>query len=67
MSTEKGNIMDSRWDEAIADARQKLIEGKAYVARVKTAIKSFEKNKAEGVPWPTRKRSTKQLRQQHSV
>jgi hypothetical protein len=67
MSTEKGNTIDSRWDEAISDARRKLSEGKNYVAHLKSAIKLFERNKASGVPWPTRKRATKSLRQQHSV
>jgi hypothetical protein len=67
MSTEKCNTIDPRWDEAIADVQRKLIEGKTYVARLKSAIRLFERNKANSVPWPTRKRTTKSLRQQHGV
>jgi len=48
--------VDSRWDEAISDAKRKLFEGKIYLTRLRAAIKGFEKYKANGVPWPeTRK------------
>jgi hypothetical protein len=38
------------WDEAIADARQKLIEGKAYVKRLRLALRILERNKETKVP-----------------
>jgi len=41
----------SRWDEALADAKQKLLQGKIYVAQIRAAIKLFESNKADHVPW----------------
>ena len=56
----------SKWEEAIQDARQKLMEGKLYVARIKAAIKLFESQKSNGAPWPTQSRDQKP-EQQHSV
>ncbi len=67
MQEKKCNIIDPHWDEAIADAKRKLGEGKTYLARIKAAIKVFEKNKGDGVQWPSRKRTTKRIREQHSV
>jgi hypothetical protein len=49
----KGNInSEHRWDEAIADARRKLMEAKVYLARIKAALKILERKKGVGEPWP---------------
>jgi hypothetical protein len=42
----------SEWDSAIQDARQKIVEGKIYLARIKSALKLFERKRAVGEPWP---------------
>jgi len=42
----------SNWDEAIADAQHKMGRGKLYVAQLRAAIKSLERSKREGEPWP---------------
>jgi len=55
-------LYESKWDEAIADARHKLSEGKVYLARFRAAIKFFEKNKVSGVPWPRSKSRSKEPR-----
>jgi hypothetical protein len=67
MQAQKCSIIDPRWDEAIADARRKISEVRGYIAQLRAAIKVFEKNKGNGVRWPKSKRTTKPLRQQHSV
>jgi hypothetical protein len=65
MSSEKCKITAvSTWDEAILDARQKVVQGKLYLARLKSAIKVFEKRKAAGDPWPTQS-TTQNTQQQH--
>jgi hypothetical protein len=51
VSIKKGIIS---WDEAIKDAHQKLTEAKAYVKRVRDALKVFERNKTMGIPLPTK-------------
>jgi hypothetical protein len=38
----------SNWDEAINDASQRLVEGKLYLARLRSAIKTFAKRKGCG-------------------
>lgn len=50
MSTQKGKLVG--WDKAIADGRMKLAEGKIYLSRLRLAIKTFERKKASGEPWP---------------
>lgn len=48
----KKDVKQVKWDEALADARLSLIEAKAYIKRLRFAIKVFERNKNEGKPWP---------------
>jgi len=55
----------------IEDARQKLADGKAYVRRVRDALKVLERNKGSGIPLP-RGKSKRQFcdqlsEEQHSV
>ena len=60
MSSEKRKTLQiSKWDEAISDARRKIADGKFFVARLRSAIKTFEKKKAAGEPWPVRSHPSK--------
>lgn len=45
-STDKVSSGTNGWDDAIADAERNI-------DRLKTAIIVFERNKANGEPWPT--------------
>ena len=40
------------WDKAISDAEEKIADAKAYVARLRQAIRSFEVMRDSGEPWP---------------
>lgn len=63
MSIKKG--VKSDWDEEIADAREKLAQGKAYVRRLRDALRIFERNKANNIP--RIKGGLRTEAQQHSV
>jgi hypothetical protein len=43
-----------------------MVEGKLYVAKLRAAIKLFEKNKQAGTPWPTQSHR-QESGPQHSV
>ena len=44
---------DCRWDTAIRDAEVEIRLLARQMARLKQAVRIFEKNKAEGVQWPS--------------
>ena len=64
MSSKKGNIIG--WKEAIADAERKLTEGRIYVARIRSAIRTMKEKMEAGEAWP-RQLTGHNSGQQHSV
>lgn len=40
------------WNQAISDAEGKIAEAKAYIARLRQAVRSFEVMRDAGEPWP---------------
>lgn len=44
---------DPKWDAAINDARHELADAERRVSRLRSAVRIFEENKVNGVPWPT--------------
>jgi hypothetical protein len=43
---------EEKWNMAIAEAHKKLLQGRDYVAKMKSVIRMLEQRKAEGEPWP---------------
>ena len=46
------NEVGTKWDEAIADYRQRLEKAKKTVTRLENAIDTFNRHKAQGRAWP---------------
>ncbi|MGD0460661.1 MAG: hypothetical protein ABSC21_23310 [Terriglobia bacterium] len=47
-----GNMKESGWTLAIERGRRLLVEKRQRAARLRAAIRTFEDNLANGMPWP---------------
>jgi hypothetical protein len=57
-SVEQAQEHDSKWDEAITDAKGELLRLTVQAKRLQQAIKIFQANKRDGVQWPKSKGDT---------
>jgi hypothetical protein len=58
--------VQSPWNSAILDARQKLGEAEAGVLALKRAIQAFEELRDSGEPWPGTSEATEKVIQKAS-
>lgn len=51
-SSEKLNLVPSSWEEALEDAKERLEKTKTQAAKIRSAIRTFEDNIRQRLPWP---------------
>jgi ElaB/YqjD/DUF883 family membrane-anchored ribosome-binding protein len=51
-SSEKFTSSKNSWEDALEDAKERLERTKTQAAKIRNAIRIFENNLRQGVPWP---------------
>lgn len=47
-----GQASDSKWDNAISDAKAEIAETERRIGRLRNALRIFKEQKLKGIPWP---------------
>jgi len=51
-SSEKLTSSPNSWEDALEDAKKRLESTKTQMAKIRNAIRIFEGNLKQGIPWP---------------
>jgi hypothetical protein len=56
-------IADNMWDKAISDAKNEIQSLSIQAKRLHQAVRIFEANKRDGIPWPSTDSNDNELKQ----